>query len=267
MRKHSERAVRALSLAAVAIATAVLPLTAVETKFWQQDTLADFEKGNLDRVSVRSDGRLSLAPVVAEILDSSTPYLWAVAQDSKGNLYAGGGGPTGSTAKLFQIDRSGKSSVLAEIDGLEIHAIAIDARDRVYAATAPDGKVYRVVNGKAEIFYDPHVKYIWAMAFSRKGDLYIATGDRGDVHKVSPDGRGAVFFKTEDTHARSLAVDAQDNVIVGTEPSGVVLRVSPTGDGFVLYQPRSVKSPPWLSPRTGPSTPPQSAISLRAGPL
>jgi hypothetical protein len=236
MQKQSERAVRALSLAAVVIATAVLPLTAVETKFWQQDSLTDFEKGNLEGVSVRSDGRLSLAPVVTEILDSSTPYLWAVAQDSKGNLYAGGGGPTGSTAKLFQIDRNGKSSVLAEIEGLEIHAIAVDARDRVYAATAPDGKVYRVVNGRPEVFYDPNAKYIWAMAFSKKGDLYLGTGDRGDVHRVTPDGRGSVFFKTEDTHARSLAIDAQDNVIVGTEPSGVIVRISPAGEGFVLYQ-------------------------------
>lgn len=236
MHKHLERAVRALPLAAVAIAAAIVPAAAVETKFWQQDALADFEKGNLERVSVRSDGRLSLAPAVTELLDSSTPYLWAVARDSKGNVYAGGGGPSGSTAKLFQIDPSGKSRVLAEIEGLEIHAIAIDSRDRVYAATAPDGKVYRVVNGKAEVFYDPQAKYIWAMAFSRKDDLYIATGDRGDVYKVSPDGRGAVFFKTEDTHARSLAVDAQDNVIVGTEPSGVIVRVSPAGEGFVLYQ-------------------------------
>ena len=218
------------------VLAAVLPLAAVETKFWQQDDLADFEKGNLNKLSVRSDGRLFLAPVVTEMLDSSTPYLWTVAQDSKGNLYAGGGGPTGSTAKLFMVDRSGKSKVLAEVEGLEIHAIAVDARDRVYAATDPDGKVYRIANGKPELFYDPHTKYIWAMAFSKAGDLYIATGDHGEIHKVTPDGKGAVFFKTEETHARSLAIDGTGNLIVGTEPGGLILRITPAGDGFVLYQ-------------------------------
>lgn len=236
MQKTSGRASRALSLAAVVIATAVLPLRAVETKFWTQDELSDFEKGNLSRLSLRSDGRLLLAPALTEVFDSSTPYLWAVAQDSKGNIYTGGGGPTGSSAKLVQIDRAGKATTVAEVPGLEIHAIAVDSRDRVYAATVPDGKVYRIVNGKPEIFYDPHAKYIWAMAFSKKGDLYLATGDHGDIHKVAPDGKGAVFFKTEETHARSLAIDAQDNLIVGTEPGGVILRVSPAGDGFVLYQ-------------------------------
>ncbi len=79
------------------------------------------------------------------------------------------------------------------------------------------------------------------MAFSSKGDLFVATGDAGEIHRVKPDGTGSVFFKTEETHARSLAMDAQDNLIVGTEPSGLILRISPagpglSGQGFVLYQ-------------------------------
>ena len=237
MQIKSRQAVRGLSVVAAAVVAAILPLWAVETRFWQQDDLSDFEKGNLNRVSVRSDGRLSLAPVVTELLDSSTPYMWAAVQDSKGNVYTGGGGPTGSAAKLFRIDPAGKSTVVAELEGLEIHAIAIDSRDRVYAATAPDSKVYRITgNGKPELFYDPQAKYVWSMAFSKKGDLYLATGDRGEVHKVGPDGKGSVFFKTEETHARSLAIDSIDNIIVGTEPSGIVLKISPSGEGFVVYQ-------------------------------
>jgi len=74
------------------------------------------------------------------------------------------------------------------------------------------------------------------MAFSSKGDLFVATGDSGEIHRVSPSGTGSVFFKTEETHARSLAMDAQDNLIVGTEPSGLILRISPAAQGFVLYQ-------------------------------
>ena len=61
----------------------------------------DFEKGTLKNLSLRSDGRLTLAPVFRELFDASTAYLWALAGDSKGNLYTGGGGPSASTAKLF----------------------------------------------------------------------------------------------------------------------------------------------------------------------
>ncbi|MEO8131471.1 MAG: hypothetical protein ABI822_30525, partial [Bryobacteraceae bacterium] len=210
---------------------------AVETRFWIQNEQADFEKGTLKNLSLRSDGRLALAPVFKELLASSTPYLWALAEDSKGNLYAAGGGSGASMAKLFVIDQAGKSRTLAELPGMEIHALAIDAKDRIFAATSPDGKVYRVsADGKSEVVYDPKAKYIWGMAFDSKGNLYVATGDQGELHRITPDGKGAVFFRTEETHARSLAIDGKDNVILGTEPGGLIIRVSPAGEGFVLHQ-------------------------------
>ena len=113
----------------------------------------------------------------------------------------------------------------------------MDSRDRVYAATAPDGKVYRIAgNAKPEIFYEPKAKYIWAMTFNAQGDLFVATGDPGGIDRVTPDGKGKVFFKTNETHVRSLALDTSQNLIAGTDPSGLVLRVSPQGQGFVLYQ-------------------------------
>jgi sugar lactone lactonase YvrE len=212
-------------------------LRAVDTKTWQQGEMADFEKGTLTRLSLASDGRLALAPVVKEIFDPSVAFLWAIARDSKGNLYAGGGGLGGAKTKLFMVDPSGKSKTLAELEGIAIQAIAIDSKDRVYAATSPDGKVYRIdATGKSEVFYDPKQKYIWAMEFSSAGDLFVATGDQGEIHRVTPAGAGSVFFKTEETHARSLAIDAKGNLIVGTDPGGLILRVTPAGEGFVLYQ-------------------------------
>jgi hypothetical protein len=223
-------------LAALCAFALAFPTFAVETKFWRQDDFSDLEKGNLDKISIRSDGRLSLAPSLHEVLDSSTPYLWAVAQDGKGNLYAGGGGPEGSTAQLFRVNAAGKSTVVAELPGLEIHAIAIDRNGAVYAATDPDGKVYRIAGGKPEVFFDPKEKYIWALAFSPSGDLYVATGDQGDIYKVTPDGKGSIFFQTEEAHARSMAVDRSGNLIVGTEPGGIIIRISPAGEGFILYQ-------------------------------
>ena len=212
-------------------------LSAGQTRTWTQGEAADFEKGILKNLSLRSDGRLSLAPLSRELFDPASSYLWALARDSKGNLYAGGG--TG--AKLYRIPPDGKGKLVADLDALEIHAIAVDSRDRVYAATSPDGKIYRISvnssgNGKPEVFYDPKAKYIWALAFDAVGNLFAATGDQGELHRVTPDGKGTVFFKTEETHVRSLAIDAKGNLILGTEPGGLVLRVSPAGEGFVLYQ-------------------------------
>ena len=232
------------------VACAFLPALAVDTKSWIQDDMAGFDKGTLTGLSLSSEGKLTLAPVAKELLDASAPFLYAVARDSKGNLYAGTGGLGASTAKLFEVDSKGVSKTLAELDGIAIQAIAIDSMDRVYAATSPDGKVYRVSPSgkagvsKAEVFYDPKTKYIWALTFDRSGNLYVATGDTGEIHKVTPAGSGSVFCKTEETHARSLALDTSGNLIVGTEPSGLIERVTLTGpsagpsvcQSFVLYQ-------------------------------
>jgi sugar lactone lactonase YvrE len=208
-------------------------LFASQTRIWSQGDYADFEKGAIKNLSVRSDGLLSLAPQSRELMDTSSAYLWALVQDSKGNLYAGGG----PGAKLFRIPPDGKGKMLADLDALGIQAMAVDSRDRVYAATSPDGKIYRIAgNAKPEVFYDPKAKYIWSLAFDSKGDLFIATGDPGEIHRVTPDGKGKVFFKLDETHVRSMAVDASDNLIVGTDPGGLVMRISAQGQGFVLYQ-------------------------------
>jgi hypothetical protein len=210
---------------------------AVETRFWQQTDASDFEKGTLNQLSLRSDGRLFLAPQFREVFDPSVPYLWALAADSQGNIYAGGGGTSEGSAKLFVVDTHGKGRTLADLDGLEIHAIAIDRAGNLYAATDPDGKIYKVTpQGKSQLFFDPKEKYIWALAFNSQGDLFVATGDQGKIYRVNANGQGSVFFKTEETHARSLVIDGHDNLVVGTEPGGLILRVSPAGKGFVLYQ-------------------------------
>lgn len=218
------------------LAAAPLAL-AVDTHIWNQSDQADFARGTVKRLSIRSDGHVTLAPEFKELDSTGIPYLWAVAEDSKGTLYYAGGAPTGTTAKIFELPHNGKPRVLAEVTGLEVHALAVDSNDYVYAAVLPDAKIYRIdKSGKPQLFFDAKCKYIWSMAFNRSGDLFVATGDAGLIYRITPDGKGTKFFDTEETHARSMIIDDSGNLIVGTEPSGLVLRITPQGNSFVLYQ-------------------------------
>jgi len=217
----------------VGLAVLVPVLFATQTRTWTQSDYSDFEKGDRQNLSLRSDGLLTLAPQFQELYDTSSAYLWALARDSKGNLYAGGG----PGAKLYQLSPQGGKKMLAQLDGLQIQALAIDTHDRVYAATAPDGKVFRVApDGKSEVFYSPKAKYIWALAFDKSGALLVSTGDPGAVYRVHPDGQGSVVYQSDETHVRSMAIDPAGNLILGTDPGGLVVRVSPSGEAFVLYQ-------------------------------
>src|SRR5690242_21595150 len=99
-----------------------------QTRTWSQGDFADFEKGVIKNVSIRSDGVLTLAPRSKEWSDTAAMYLWTLARDSKGNLYTAGG----SDARLYRAGADGKSRVLAELDGLEIHALAVDKIGRAH---------------------------------------------------------------------------------------------------------------------------------------
>ena len=221
----------------VAAAACLRPAAAVSPLWWRLSEFSDFENAERHNVALRSDGQISLAQVFEKLLDSSSPYLWALVEDSKGNLYSGGGGAGSTGARIYILPPEGGSRVLAEFDALGVHALAVDRDGRLYAATSPEARVYRITpGGKPELFYDASAKYAWAMVFDSQGNLYLATGDPGLVHRITPEGKGSVFFKTGETHARSLLIDASGNLIIGTEPEGLVIRVTPKGEGFVLYQ-------------------------------
>lgn len=221
----------------VVLAAAPSLLLAVDVHVWEQSDASDFSRATTKRIAIRTDGRLTLSPEFKELDSTTVPYLWAIAQDSKGTVYYAGGAPTGATAQVFALPSGGKPHVFAELSGLEIHALAVDSQDRLYAAVLPDAKIYRFDHsGKSTLFFDPHAKYIWSMAFDRTGNLFVATGDAGLIYKVAPDGNGVQFANTDETHARSMIIDSDGNLIVGTEPGGLVIRISPQGKQFVLFQ-------------------------------
>ena len=63
------------------------------------------------------------------------------------------------------------------------------------------------------------------MAFDPQGNLFVATGDKGQVFVVPPGGKGQLFYQSDERHARSLAFDAKGNLLIGTEPDGLILRI------------------------------------------
>ncbi|HKM91256.1 MAG TPA: hypothetical protein VJX29_11625 [Candidatus Acidoferrales bacterium] len=227
----------AVALAAFAL-LAALPAAAERMRFWRQTSYEDFEKGTPKGVALRSDGRLVPAPRFAELADPNLAYLWALAADSHGRIYAAGG----STAKVLRLDEKGRVTTVFEASELAAQTLAVDAQDNLYVGTSPDGKVYRVTpKGEHSVFFDPQRKYIWALVFGRDGTLYVGTGDKGEIFAVTPDGKGRLYYKTEEAHVRSLAVDAGGRLFAGTEPNGLVLRVDAEPKtnaprGFVVYE-------------------------------
>ena len=242
------------------------------TRTWEQSKFDELTKGTATGVAIRSAGGLELAPTFKSLYATPSTYIWSIAADDAGNVYVAAGAP----ARVYRITPDGKATVIFEPKELQVQALVTGPGGAIYAATAPDGKVYKLehkpgaVSDKKDkekkdkdkatddkdrdkdkdkdaakpavdsswsssVYFEPGTKYIWDLAQDKAGNLYVATGDHGEIYRVTPKGEHSVFFKSDETHIRVLAFDAQDNLIAGSDGSGLIYRISPTGEGFVLY--------------------------------
>jgi outer membrane protein assembly factor BamB len=216
--------------AGLALLMIAFPAGAAQPQFWEIDEAAAFLEGDLQGLSVDTFGRVRLAPAAPVLDNPSCPYVWSLARDARGVIYAG----TGNDGKVFRI-AAGDTKVFFDTAELEVHALAVGRDGTVYAATSPDGKVYAIdAKGEGKAFFDPEERYIWALAFDAQGRLIVATGDQGKVYRVAADGTPETLLDGPESHITALAVD-KDRVYAGSSPSGVVYRIDP-GDkkAFVL---------------------------------
>ncbi|MGD0578128.1 MAG: hypothetical protein ABSC08_04285, partial [Bryobacteraceae bacterium] len=147
---------RILLYTAAFAATAAL---AVETKTWIHSEAQEFDKGTLKGRAMSNSGRISLGTKLSERLDAGAGQLWSAAAGVGGRVYAGG-----NEGKIFVADGSGKSKPLATLEGGgTVYALA-GAPGGVYAATSPDGKIWRVgEDGKAALVHAAKAHYVWAL--------------------------------------------------------------------------------------------------------
>src|ERR1700676_3030033 len=127
----------ALILSTVAIAQG--------TRTWEQSKFEELTKGTAKGIALRSEGGLELAPAFKALATTPSTYIWSIASDLAGNNYAAAGSP----ARVYRITPDGQSATIFEAQELQVQALVVDKKGIVYAATAPDGKVYRLEETKA----------------------------------------------------------------------------------------------------------------------
>ena len=203
----------------------------VSTQIWKNRSRSEREQGDLNGVSLNADGTLTLGPAFETLASAADPYVWSLARDSKGTVYAG----SGNDGKVYRLAKGGKLETFFDSQELEVHALAVDAKDNLYVGTSPHGKIYRVSpSGKAEEFFSPKETYIWTLLMDGKGNLFAGTGTQGRIYKISPSGKGEVFLDTDETHVRVLAEAPGGDLLAGTDGKGMVLRIDPAGKSQVI---------------------------------
>ncbi len=244
------------------------------TRTWEQAKYDEFEKGTSRGIAISSDGRLAPAPAFNPLYTSPSTFLWSLAADVQGNAYAAAGSPAriykltpdGKASIIFApqelqvqalvVDPSGTIYAATSPDGKVYkivhggpapgkspegsHTTAEVAAAQEGAKPGPEGESPRTSvavdsSYTASVFFDPKTKYIWTLALDHQGQVYVGTGDRGEIFRVDRNGNGVLFFKSDEAQIRALDFDHSGNLIAGTDGSGLIYRISPQGEAFVLY--------------------------------
>ena len=222
------------------------------TRTWEQSKFEELSKGTAKGVAIRNTGGLELAPGFQALFSTPSTYIWAIATDASGTIYAASGAP----ARVYRVNPDGTAAIVFEAKELQVQSIVAAQSGVLYAATNPDGKIYKLehkqgatknADSKANVtlptdmswtateFFNPGTRYVWDLALDASGNLFVATGDGGQVFRVTPSGEHTVFFKSDETHIRKLAFDGKGNLIAGSDGSGLIYRITPAGEAFVLY--------------------------------
>jgi hypothetical protein len=224
---------RAGAVPALALTAALAPgaLRAAAVRIWVSDTASDFSSGEARGVSVSSQGTLFLGRSLAKVEGVNEPVLFSATPGKGGDLYVA----TGDSGVVLRVPSSGgKPATEVRLDEQEVTTLAIGPDGALYAGGSPGGKVYRIQNGTASVYYDTRAQYVWALAFDGPV-LWVGTGLPGEIHRVAAGGKGERVHAAGDPHVRALYVDGEGRVWAGTSGSGLLLRIDRSGRVATVY--------------------------------
>ena len=95
--------------------------------------------------------------------------------------------------------------------------------------------------------------FVWSSEVDSRGNVFLGTGHDGKIYRVSPDGRGALFYDAAELDVTALAAARDGSIYAGTSPDGKVYRINAEGQAEVFFDPADkyiwslACSPRWIA--------------------
>jgi len=211
---------------------------AIKTQSLTHTGFQSLRGGELENLSLTSQGILELGRELEELIALEEPVIWSGLVDPQGRLILG----TGNHGVVYRIDPAAEEPTLETLfdpGDVLVRALAMDGKGTLYAGTSPDGKLYRIADGeRPQIFFDPEETYIWDVLFDEAGNLFVATGPEGNLYKLPPDYAGEdvePWASLPQRHITVLRWDNDGHLLAGTAPEATLYRFDAEGTPEVLY--------------------------------
>src|SRR5688572_6648431 len=238
-----------LSLLAVAE-----PSLAVGTRRFELQKGKDFQGGDLKGVAIDSAGRVHAGLNLGALPIADAQAIWSALPRPDGSLLLGTGNEgkllevKGGTARVLAETKAlvitslvqgwggdvllgtlpagevmrwsgGKLSTLVKLPGVEhVWALAFDdAAQVLYAATGPEGKLFRIDKaGKAQPYFDAEEQHLMSLALvpQRNGNavVYAGASDKAKLYEVRAPGRASVLYDFGRTEVRAIVANARGEI-------------------------------------------------------
>lgn len=205
-------------------------MSAQGTKLWTQSRFEEFEKGTPQGVEITSDGRLRSGPVANEVLTTPSSFVWSVATDAKADsVYLATGSPT----TVLKVNRDGKDGArfqtLFETKALAVQVLRLGPDGALYAATIPDGKVYRIKPGSGP---SPRTDANKPLNESSAEVVFdLAKAENGSSDQKKPDAKAGEPDDSKKAESKSryiwdMTFDSAGKLYIATGGPGAIYRLN-----------------------------------------
>jgi hypothetical protein len=176
------------------------------------------------------------------LFDPEDKYIWALAADPSGTLYAA----TGDKGVIYKITPDGNGTRFYKTSATNVVSLAVTKSGELIAGTESPGRVFRIdANGKAFVLLDSPYREIHALRIASDGTIYAAavsatppSGGTDRPSEPSPADAGRSVVPSVSTEITSMTV--VEGGISSSTPSpssraprrqgrGAVYRIKPDG--------------------------------------
>jgi hypothetical protein len=205
---------------------------AVGTRTFELNSLDELSGGDLKGTTVDSLGRVRAGFDLGALPLGEATSIWSALVEPGGAVILG----TGNTGKIFRVANA-QVTPLGETGQLAVTSLVTGFGKAVFAATIPNGRVFRLEGGKLSKFVDIEgADHVWALAFDAKlGALFAATGPHGKIFRIDAAGKAQVYFESDEPHIVSLALAADGTLYAGSSGKALLYKITGPGRATVLY--------------------------------